>query len=624
MDALSAFHLLRPLWLLAIPLWLWLAFSIWRRGRSGDGWASVCDPALLTYLTGEHESGRQHHSKLALAALMVAGLLTLIALAGPVWQQLPQPVYRAQSALVIGLDLSRSMLAGDLKPDRLTRAKQKVQDILALRKEGQTALVVFAGAAFDVVPLTSDSAAILTLLDSLTPDMMPVQGSRASTAIEHAGAIFKRGAIKYGTLLLLTDGVDQEAMESAETLVRKGHRVSVIGVGSEQGAPIPAADEQGGFVKDGSGNIVIPHLDRVMLQALADAGHGVYRPLRFDNGDIDDIPGLEPSVTDRIIKQEQLQSDLWREEGPWLLLIVLPILSLAFRRGVLLSILLLPMVMMPDQAQAMAWQDLWQTPDQQGQTLMRKQSPEAAAALFTDPEWRGAALYRAGKYSESAAALQAATTADGSYNRGNALAKAGDLKGALDAYERALKLDPAHKDAAFNRDLVKQALKQSSKQQSDQQKPSDKQRNDDQQQSSQGKQGGENRNQGSSGALPKRSQTADQDNSGRKQQRQTGTGTNSEQKKQRRDSDEASEQQRQEKQQSGQQAGAKQASDHQQQGSRQATAASRSTPEQQEKAAAMQQWLRRIPDDPGGLLRRKFRYQYQQQQHSNGSAGRAW
>ncbi|MDQ7010648.1 MAG: hypothetical protein Q9M29_02390 [Mariprofundaceae bacterium] len=129
MDALTAFHFLRPWWLLAVPLWLWLSFHVWRKGQNGDGWAAVCDPALLTYLTG-NGAGVQQRSNMALAALMLAGALALLALAGPAWQQLPQPVYRAQSALVIGLDLSRSMLAADVKPNRLQRAKQKLQDIL--------------------------------------------------------------------------------------------------------------------------------------------------------------------------------------------------------------------------------------------------------------------------------------------------------------------------------------------------------------------------------------------------------------------------------------------------------------------------------------------------------------
>ena len=166
-----------------------------------------------------------------------------MALAGPAVPQRPPPVARAPSALVMGLDLSRSMLDERLKPGRLQRAKQKLQDILAVRKEGQTALVVFAGSAFDVVPLTSDHNAILAMLDALNPSMMPVQGSHASAALQHAMAIFKRNAIKHGTVLLLTDGVDADASDVASELVRGVDWVRRFGVGKEGGAPIPAGGD---------------------------------------------------------------------------------------------------------------------------------------------------------------------------------------------------------------------------------------------------------------------------------------------------------------------------------------------------------------------------------------------
>jgi len=613
MEALTGFHFLRPWWLLSMPLWLWLALYVWRKAQSGDGWAAVCDPALLSYLVGESE-GQKQRSKAALAALMLAGCATLLALAGPVWQQLPQPVYRAQSALVIGLDLSRSMLAEDVKPNRLQRAKQKLQDILSVRKEGQTALVVFAGAAFDVVPLTSDNRAILAMLDALEPSMMPVQGSRASTALQHAEAIFKRNAIKRGNVVLLTDGIDAEALEIASEMVNAGHRVSIIGVGTEAGAPIPANGEAGGFVKDGDGNIVIPRLQTGLLRDLADAGHGVYQPISFDDADINAIPGLKPSATDQISKQEKLQTDLWREEGPWLLLLVLPLLALAFRRGVLLALLLLPIVMTPNQADAMAWQDWWQTPDQQGQVLMQQGKPAAAAGVFNNPDWKSASLYRAKKFKQAAQALDGVKSADGFYNRGNALAKAGNLKGALDAYDRALKLDKTDKDAQFNRDLVKKALQQSQQKKSDQKKKSDKQNKKDQKKNKQGEQGGKNKDQDKSASQQSKSKNSDQDKSGQKQGKED---KQSGQKKAK---------QKEQKKKDEQQAQAKQQSAGKQQDKQKAARAAEkdADPKDKEKSAAMQQWLRRIPDDPGGLLRRKFQYQYQQQHQSGGAGDQAW
>jgi len=166
LNMLDSFHFLRPWWLLFTPIWIWLSYHVWHTGQQQNGWSSLCDPALLSYLVGE--SGQQKStSKLWLAAISMAGLIASIALAGPVWKQLPQPVFQATSAMILVLDLSRSMDAADVKPSRLIRAKQKLQDILAARTEGQTGLIVFAGSAFDVVPLTTDNKAILSLLSSL-------------------------------------------------------------------------------------------------------------------------------------------------------------------------------------------------------------------------------------------------------------------------------------------------------------------------------------------------------------------------------------------------------------------------------------------------------------------------
>jgi Ca-activated chloride channel family protein len=334
MEILSTFHFLRPWWLILLPFWLLLSLLLWRQRRSSDGWSALCDPVLLNYLVGE--ATRRQRSKLALAGLIIGGVAAVIALAGPAWKQLPQPVFRAQSALIVLLDLSQSMLAEDLHPSRLIRAKQKLQDILKVRNEGQTGLIVFAGSAFDVVPLTTDSKAIVAMLEALEPSMMPAQGSRASSAIERAVAMLKRGMIQHGSVVLLTDGVDADAVSAAEKLVQAGHQLSVLGIGTDTGAPIPSQSGDGGFVKDSLGNIVIPRLKVSELRALADAGNGIYQLVRFDDLDVKSLPGLIPAQGEKT-KLEDLLTDQWREEGPWLvLLFLLPLLSLIFRRGVLI------------------------------------------------------------------------------------------------------------------------------------------------------------------------------------------------------------------------------------------------------------------------------------------------
>ena len=195
--------------------------------------------------------------------------MALVALAGPVWSQLPQPVFRAESALVMLLDVSRSMDAQDLAPSRLTRAKHKILDILQARQEGQTALVIFSGEAFVVSPLTDDARTMKTLVQTLETNLMPVQGSRPDLALKMGNELLEQAGIPGGALLLVMDGnAELETLETIKQLASKGRKISVLGVGTEEGAPIP---EKGGFVKDETGAIVVTKLDLASLQAAAHA-----------------------------------------------------------------------------------------------------------------------------------------------------------------------------------------------------------------------------------------------------------------------------------------------------------------------------------------------------------------
>ena len=149
MSALSQFHFLRPEWLwLLLPLVLLLGV-LWRRSRAGSGWSQVISADLLPHLMEQRLTRRQ---KLPLAALALGWLAATLALAGPSWEKLPQPVQKKQDALVILLDLSLSVLARDIQPSRLERSRLKLLDLLAQRSEGVTALVAWAGDAHVVSP----------------------------------------------------------------------------------------------------------------------------------------------------------------------------------------------------------------------------------------------------------------------------------------------------------------------------------------------------------------------------------------------------------------------------------------------------------------------------------------
>ncbi len=490
MDRFAPFHFLRPEWFYALFPLLLLMWLQWRRRLSSRSWQSVVAPRLLPHLLVGQGSGRRPW---ALLLAGIGGLLAIVAMAGPAWKKLEVPVYRQPSSLVLLLDMSRSMDAADIKPSRLLRAQMKLRDILAQRKEGDTALIVYAANAFVVSPLTPDASTIASQLDSLSSDLMPAQGSRPDRAIELALQLLQQSGVSHGGVLLVSDGIDgeesKELKSAIKQLVDAGHRLSVLGVGTPEGAPIATAN--GGFLKDSNGAIVLTRLDDTELDALARQGNGSYRRISTDDNDFHAL--LAPFENMRAQLQskkvEGMNSDQWRDEGPWLLLPLLLLGALAFRRGYVVVLLLL-VLPLPRPAHAFDWDSLWQRADQRGQHAMQAGDTKQAAALFRDPEWRAAANYRAGDYQAAAQSLKDIGSADADYNRGNALAKQGQLQEAINAYDAALKLDPKHADAKFNRDLLEEMLKQ---QQQDKQQNKNGKGQDKNQQQGSGK--GQDKNQ---------------------------------------------------------------------------------------------------------------------------------
>lgn len=328
---LSEFHFIRPYWLLAIFPYLILLALMLKNKLSQGNWNAVCDSGLLPYILQQKAVSK---SRWPLTAGALAGLLAILALAGPAWERLPAPVFRNESALVIALDLSSSMNAKDIKPDRLTRARYKIADILNRRKDGQTALLVYAGDAFTVTPLTEDTDTINSQLSALTTSIMPAQGSDTSSALFMATDLFKQAGLQKGQILLITDGVNMDStLDAVQSL--GAYKLSILAVGTEDGAPI--SKPGGGFLKDRQGNIVVPKLDPDELQELSRAGGGAFEMITADDRDIETLLAAIDRMSEHQAAEEEneLLLDRWEDRGPWLLLIVLPLAALSFRRGVM-------------------------------------------------------------------------------------------------------------------------------------------------------------------------------------------------------------------------------------------------------------------------------------------------
>jgi len=577
---LADFHWLRPEWLLAIPLVVLSAVLLGRRRLGSGNWHDVVDPALMPFVLSR-APGRGIDHRWWLLAL--GGILATVALAGPAWNRIEQPVFRTEQALVVALDLSRSMDAQDLSPSRLARARLKILDILDRRKSGQTALVVYSANAFTVTPLTTDTDTVAALVNSLSTDIMPSRGSYPEVAIQKGQQLLDQAGAGYGEVLLISDGGSSAAAEkAARELKAANYALSVLAVGTRDGAPIPRA--AGGFVTDNRGKIAVPRLEETSLRGLAAAGGGRFAVLSTDDRDLDVL--LSGEVLAASTTDEELATDRWREEGPWLVLLLLPIAALAFRRGWVL-VLLVFILPYPQSAEASLWGDLWRNKNQQAQKQLDAGNAEDAAALFEDSEWRAVARYRAKDYAGSAGEFAERGDTRNLYNLGNALAFQGEFDSAMDAYEQVLEIEPDNEDAAYNLELVKSLKDQQQEEnQGDEQQPGENSEGDGEQSDSQNQPDQE----GDEGSSESDSESAEGDTSQRGNEEM---------------SDEDLEAMQQELQRAAEQA------EDGQQPQQMSAAELAELRQQQEEQQAMEQWLRRIPDDPGGLLRRKFRHQYQ-------------
>lgn len=585
LNAWQVFHFLRPWWFLGLaPVALIVGFYSWHKHHAGN-WATIINPELLPFLMQGKAPSDGLSTKSLITTLTLAWIICITSLAGPTWEQLPQPVHRQDSALIIVFDLSPSMLAADLAPSRLVRGRYKLIDILKRRTEGVSGLVVYGGDAHTVSPLTEDSNTIVSLVPVLHPGLLPQYGSNIEDAIQVAVNLATSGGYQQADILLISDGVDPSAISEITSIVKdKGeYRLSILGVGTENGAPIPLGS--GGFVKDTrSGNVIIPKLNISDLRRLASANKGNYQTISNDDRDIDNLLGAMESLFGDSTQQTDRSFDLWDDQGYLLALLLIPILLLTFRKGAVVVLLLAPLLFQSKSVEALEWQDLWATGDQQGAEALELDNAERAKSLFTHPQWRGSAAYRAADYKTAAEAFFTDETANGLYNSGNALAKSGDFDSAIGAYERALELEPALEDAIFNRDLLEK-LKQEQEQEEQSQEQQDQESSEQQQEQD-------------SEQSDKNGDPSDQEPPEQESEQQDESAIPEEESE---EESEKKEQQESEKKQN----------ESEQQAERQTSELEMSEEEKQEQRE-IDAMLRRIPDDPGGLLRAKFRYESQQ------------
>lgn len=575
MEILSHFHFLRPYAFLALLPLAYLMIKNHPFSGAITHWEKVCDRELLPYLL---EKNGSQNSRLAFWLTGFMAFLAIFAIAAPTWQRLPSPAFRNNSALVIALNLSESMNAEDVKPSRLVRARYKIADLLAQRKDGQTALLVYSGAAFTVTPLTNDIETIHSQLEALTTDIMPSSGNNAVAGLEKAVELLKQAGLPQGHILLMTDSA-----ESSQTLpfAKKlgEYHLSILGVGTTEGAPI--ALPEGGFAKDETGQILVPKLQTAELSELAATGNGRFQIMTADDSDVQNlVQAFDTPLTQTPSDKTDLFLEQWEDSGYWLIPLILPWAAWQFRKGAfyLAILFLLPL---PKNSYAFEWQNLWRTPDQQAQRAYDKQQYTKAAEKFENPEWKAAAQYKSGDFDKATTQFQ---QSNNFYNQGNALAKKGQLQEALAAYEQAIKENPYDHDAKFNQELVAKELEK-------------------QQQQHQ-----ENKSQDSQPSQPQQNEKSDKDS--QKQQDENNESDSKQTQKEEHKAGENPDKKNEAKEEKAQpKSEPEQQNESKSQPKKQVDVQKLTTEQQQ----ANEQWLKRIPDDPATLLKRKFKYQYSQQ-----------
>lgn len=429
---LAGLQFVRPWWLLALVLVPVLPWWLHRLRLRRNVWREVVDAHLLPYLIeggGDVRGGRTGRGPLLAA---IALLLAILALAGPSWRSLPQPLWQDRTPLVVAVDLSEASMAADLPPSRLLQMRAKLVRILRERGGGQIALVAFADDAYIVSPLTDDAANIELFVDALSPEVMPDDGQRAGRAIRESVLLLKRAGFSRGDILLMTHRADSAARSAAGEARAAGFRVSALGLGSSDG---------GSYV-DRRGRRQRTWLDSDGLRAMADAGDGRFVAASVDDGDLRALGVLRADRVEDAAASGRKRGALAIDEGFWLLPPLLLLALFAFRRGVLAVALL---------ALCLPWQvvhaddgSLWQRRDQAEHVRLQ----------------RGVEAYRSGDYKAAMSHWADLPGADAAYNRGNALARQGRYDQAIAEYDRALRQRPGMADAIENRRVVAAARRQ--------------------------------------------------------------------------------------------------------------------------------------------------------------------
>lgn len=544
---MANFTFLYPLWFLAlIPLGL-LVF-IQRKNKNTTG---LIAPHIAKQLGMTQKTQGNGFT----FGLVLAWLCVTTALAGPSFGYKDSPSFQLSGARVLVMDMSRSVYATDVKPNRLTQEKYKAKDLLPYWKEGMTGLVAYGADSYLVSPLTEDSQTLNNLITNLSPEIMPYKGkgSNLLAAVDQSIEMMTKSGHQQGDIIVLTDGISNQQLDKVMSRVKGTKwRISLLGIGTKNGAPIELPSGQ--LLTDRSGKTVVATLDPDPLVTLAQATNGVAQLIQSDNSDIETIARLTKTPLEQVTQNSDTQVNSRANHGYWLLFPLVLFSLLCFRKGMFLALLL---VLLPVD-KSMASTDLSSrllSDDYTAHQQFEQKDYQAASEQFKSKQWKGAAQYKAGDYKGAIESLTGLEDTQSQYNLANALAQSGQLEDAKEKYESLLKTDPDMKDAKSNLGIVNKALeqKQQQQQQDNKNKQSD-QNKDDKQDKKQDKQNQENKDskdgsEQSSDSKDSQSQDSQQDQQDQQDQQKNESQSDDKSQSDKQDKSEASSQEQQQKDQ---------------------------------------------------------------------------
>lgn len=463
MDALfpivwNDFHFLRPqfLWGFAGVAVIFVLGIL--NIRENAGWKKHIAAHLRPYVISKGSYG----VKVVMQVLQAMALsCVVLALAGPTWRKVQLPGRILETPMVVLLDLSQSMMAEDIQPSRLERAKFKINDLLDAKPGARIALVGYAGTAHTIVPLTRDYKIIKSHVETLSPGVMPFRGSDLERALILADTLMSISTAP-GTVVIFSDDFISEDFDVIQNFTNgTPHQVDIMPMNTPSGANVPAYNGRG-YLYDG-GNVVHSALNTAVLSQLNGLEKATVHQLTLDNSDVELI-AKDVRAHLKFTEAPTEKKDEWNDVG---LLLAVPsalIILLWFRRGwVVFSIILMMGTSgchNPNKVEG--FEDLWYTRDYQGQKKSNAGNFEEAAVLYQDPLRKGVAYFKAGNYNDAIKAFSNDTTAMGAYNLGLAYYKSGDLAAAQLAFGEATKLDPDNEAARANYDKLGKVLQETS------------------------------------------------------------------------------------------------------------------------------------------------------------------